>query len=202
MYSKYLKPSLDYSLAGLSLLVVSPLFLVITVLLIINNRGSAFFIQKRPGKDGKIFHIIKFKTMNDKKCENGILLSDYERLTLVGKAVRKTSLDEIPQLINVLRGEMSLVGPRPLLPEYLDLYNEEQRKRHIVMPGITGWAQVNGRNALSWDEKFKFDVEYVQSCSPRLDAKILFITIQKVVHRHGVNANNYMTMEAFKGDTA
>ena len=140
--------------------------------------------------------------MNDKKCENGILLSDYERLTLVGKAVRKTSLDEIPQLINVLRGEMSLVGPRPLLPEYLDLYNEEQRKRHIVKPGITGWAQVNGRNALSWEEKFKFDVEYVQSCSPRLDAKILFITIQKVVHRHGVNANNYMTMEAFKGDAA
>jgi lipopolysaccharide/colanic/teichoic acid biosynthesis glycosyltransferase len=202
MYSKYLKPSLDFSLAGISLLLISPLFLLITLLLTISNKGNAFFIQKRPGKNGKIFHIIKFKTMNDKKCENGILLSDYHRLTLVGKAVRKTSLDEIPQLINVLKGEMSLVGPRPLLPEYLEFYNEEQKKRHTVKPGITGWAQVNGRNALSWEEKFKFDVEYVETVSPRLDAKIMLITIQKVVHRHGVNANNYMTMEAFKGNMA
>ena len=202
IYSKFLKPTFDFCLAALSLLVLSPLFILITVLLVINNKGTAFFIQKRPGKNGKIFHIIKFKTMNDKKCENGVLLSDYHRLTLVGKAVRKTSLDEIPQLINVLRGEMSLVGPRPLLPEYLQFYNEEQNKRHIVKPGITGWAQVNGRNALSWEEKFKFDVEYVDTYSPQLDAKILLITLQKVVHRHGVNANNYMTMEAFKGDAA
>ncbi|MBF8457222.1 sugar transferase [Kaistella sp. G5-32] len=202
IYSKYLKPSIDFSIAGVSLLLISPLFLLITALLVVNNKGTAFFIQKRPGKNGKIFHIIKFKTMTDQKCKDGILLDDYHRLTFIGKAVRKTSLDEIPQLINVLKGEMSLVGPRPLLPEYLQYYNEEQSKRHIVKPGITGWAQVNGRNALSWEEKFKFDVEYVQTCSPRLDAKILLITIQKVVHRHGVNANNYMTMEAFKGSQA
>ena len=202
MYSKYLKPSLDFSIAGVSLLLLSPLFLLITALLVINNKGTAFFIQKRPGKNGKIFHIIKFKTMNDKKCKDGILLDDYHRLTFIGKAVRKTSLDEIPQLINVLRGEMSLVGPRPLLPEYLEFYNEEQSKRHIVKPGITGWAQVNGRNALSWDEKFKYDVEYVEKFCPKLDAKILLITLEKVVRRHGVNANNYMTMEAFKGSEA
>ena len=202
MYSKYLKPSLDFSIAGVSLLLISPLFLLITALLVINNKGTAFFIQKRPGKNGKIFHIIKFKTMNDKKCKDGILLDDYHRLTFIGKAVRKTSLDEIPQLINVLRGEMSLVGPRPLLPEYLEFYNEEQSKRHIVKPGITGWAQVNGRNALSWDEKFKYDVEYVEKFCPKLDAKILLITLEKVVRRHGVNANNYMTMEAFKGSEA
>lgn len=202
MYSKYLKPSLDFSIAGVSLLLISPLFLLITALLVINNKGTAFFIQKRPGKNGKIFHIIKFKTMNDKKCKDGILLDDYHRLTFIGKAVRKTSLDEIPQLINVLRGEMSLVGPRPLLPEYLEFYSEEQSKRHIVKPGITGWAQVNGRNALSWDEKFKYDVEYVEKFCPKLDAKILLITLEKVVRRHGVNANNYMTMEAFKGSEA
>ena len=202
MYSKFLKPTLDFSIAGFSLLLLSPLFLVITGMLLINNKGNAFFIQRRPGKNGKIFSIIKFKTMNDKKCKDGILLSDYERLTLVGKAVRKTSLDELPQLINVLRGEMSLVGPRPLLPEYLQLYNEEQQKRHIVKPGITGWAQVNGRNALSWEEKFKFDVEYVERFSPSLDAKIMLITLQKVMDRKGVNANNYMTMEHFKGNFA
>ena len=199
MYSKYLKPTLDFSLAGFSLLLVSPLFLVITVLLIINNRGSAFFIQKRPGKDGKIFHIIKFKTMNDKKCENGILLSDYERLTLVGKAVRKTSLDEIPQLINVLRGEMSLVGPRPLLPEYLDLYNEEQRKRHIVKPGITGWAQVNGRNALSWEKKFEYDCDYVKNITFMSDVFIVFSTFKKVFVREGISSDASATMEKFEG---
>lgn len=134
--------------------------------------------------------------------ENGNLLCDYHRLTLMGKVVRKTSLDEIPQLINVLRGEMSLIGPRPLLPEYLDLYNDEQRKRHFVKPGITGWAQVNGRNALSWEEKFLYDVEYVDKVSARMDAKIVLVTLEKVLRRHGVNANNYMTMDAFKGNAA
>lgn len=202
MYSKYLKPSLDFSIAGFSLVLLSPVFVVITAMLTVSNRGSAFFLQKRPGKNGKLFYIIKFKTMNDKKCKNGILLDDYHRLTFFGKMVRKTSLDEIPQLINVLKGEMSLVGPRPLLPEYLQHYSEEQKKRHFVKPGITGWAQVNGRNALSWEEKFHYDVEYVESISPRLDAKIILITIEKVVRRHGVNANNYMTMEPFKGDVA
>ena len=134
--------------------------------------------------------------------ENGNLLCDYHRLTLMGKVVRKTSLDEIPQLINVLRGEMSLIGPRPLLPEYLELYNDEQKKRHFVKPGITGWAQVNGRNALSWEEKFLYDVEYVDKVSARMDAKIVLVTLEKVLRRHGVNANNYMTMDAFKGNAA
>lgn len=140
--------------------------------------------------------------MRDARTANGKLLSDYERLTFFGKALRKTSLDELPQLINVLKGDMSLIGPRPLLPEYLALYNEEQSRRHLVKPGITGWAQVNGRNALSWDQKFEYDVDYVHRVSPRLDAKIALITIEKVVKRHGVNANNYMTMEVFKGNAA
>lgn len=202
MYRNYLKPVLDYSLAGFALIIVSPVFLVITVLLVINNKGNAFFVQKRPGKNGVIFNIIKFKTMSNKKDASGTLLSDYERLTFFGKIVRKTSLDEIPQLINVLKGEMSLIGPRPLLPEYLALYSEEQKRRHMVKPGITGWAQVNGRNALSWEEKFIFDVEYVEKISAELDAKIVLITIEKVVRRHGVNANNYMTMDHFKGNAA
>lgn len=197
-----LKPALDFSLALSALILVSPLFLLITLLLTVSNRGNAFFIQRRPGKNGEIFRIIKFKTMNDNRCVNGKLLSDYERLTFIGKAVRKTSLDEIPQLINVLKGEMSLIGPRPLLPEYLELYSPEQLRRHSVKPGITGWAQVNGRNALSWEEKFRYDVEYVEKISPRLDAKIVLITINKVVRRQGVNANNYMTMTAFKGNAA
>lgn len=202
MYTKAIKPLSDFLIAGLLLLFLLPVFLVITSLLCISNRGNPFFIQKRPGKNGAIFHIIKFKTMNDRKCENGILLSDYHRLTSMGKVVRKTSLDELPQLINVLKGEMSLIGPRPLLPEYLELYNEEQKKRHFVKPGITGWAQVNGRNALSWEEKFQFDVEYVEKVSAQLDAKIVLVTLEKVVRRHGVNANNYMTMDAFKGTAA
>lgn len=202
MYQTVLKPFVDFSFAAVMLVVISPAFLLITVALCANNKGNPFFLQKRPGKNGKIFHIIKFKTMRDAKCPQGNLLSDYERLTLLGKVLRKTSLDEIPQLINVLKGDMSLVGPRPLLPEYLELYSEEQSRRHLVKPGITGWAQVNGRNALSWSEKFEYDVEYVHRVSPRLDAKIVLITIEKVVKRHGVNANNYMTMEAFKGNAA
>ena len=202
MYRTVLKPTGDFIFALLALALASPVFVMITFLLALNNKGNPFFVQKRPGKNGKIFPIIKFKTMNDCKCANGKLLSDYERLTFIGKAVRKTSLDEIPQLINVLKGEMSLIGPRPLLPEYLELYNEEQKKRHFVKPGITGWAQVNGRNALSWEEKFQFDVEYVEKVSAQLDAKIVLVTLEKVVRRHGVNANNYMTMDAFKGTAA
>ena len=202
MYRSVLKPTGDFIFALLALALASPVFLMITFLLALNNKGNPFFIQKRPGKNGAIYHIIKFKTMNDRKCENGILLSDYHRLTFMGKVVRKTSLDELPQLINVLKGEMSLIGPRPLLPEYLELYNEEQKKRHFVKPGITGWAQVNGRNALSWEEKFQFDVEYVEKVSAQLDAKIVLVTIEKVVRRHGVNVNNYMTMDAFKGTAA
>ena len=202
MYEKFLKPGIDFSVALILLLLLSPLIAFITLLLFCCNRGTPFFVQQRPGKNGKIFNIIKFKTMRDQKVVNGKPLTDYERLTFAGKAVRKTSLDEIPQLINVLKGEMSLIGPRPLLPEYLELYNEEQHRRHHVKPGITGWAQVNGRNALSWDEKFRYDVEYVEKVSPRLDAKIVLVTIEKVVKRHGVNANNYMTMEAFKGNVA
>lgn len=203
MYRNTVKPALDYSSALLALLLLSPLFVLIAALLTAShNGGNPFFVQARPGRNGKIFKIIKFKTMNGKTDAQGRLLPDYERLTLVGKAVRKTSLDEIPQLINVLRGEMSLIGPRPLLPEYLELYSDEQMRRHHAKPGITGWAQVNGRNALSWEEKFSYDLEYVEKLSPALDAKIMAVTIRKVIQRHGVNANNYMTMEAFKGNVA
>lgn len=185
-----------------ALLLLSPVLAVIAVLLAFSNGGNPFFMQKRPGRHGKIFKIIKFKTMNSKRDPQGNLLPDYRRLTLMGKVVRKSSLDELPQLVNVLKGDMSLVGPRPLLPEYLPLYTEEQQKRHEVRPGITGWAQVNGRNALSWEEKFRYDVEYVENMSAGLDAKIVLSTVEKVVRRHGVNANNYITMEAFKGSNA
>ena len=200
MYESQLKPLIDFLVAFTALIIFSPLFLVIAIMLTLSNKGTPFFLQKRPGKDGKIFNIIKFKTMRDQKMVDGRMLTDYERLTFVGKAVRKTSLDELPQLINVVKGDMSLVGPRPLLPEYLPLYNAEQAKRHDVKPGITGWAQVNGRNALSWEEKFAYDIEYVNRLSAALDAKIVFITLKKVIARHGVNANNYVTMEAFKGN--
>ncbi|KMQ71121.1 MULTISPECIES: sugar transferase [Chryseobacterium] len=202
MYEQFTKPILDYSIALVMFLLLSPVILLVSILLAISHRGNPFFLQERPGKDGKIFQIIKFKTMRDLTDVNGKQLSDYERLTLMGKIVRKTSLDEIPQLLNVLKGEMSLVGPRPLLPEYWTLYSEEQRRRHDVKPGITGWAQINGRNALSWEEKFRYDLEYVDKISPRMDAKIVLVTLEKVVKRHGVNANNYMTMEAFKGNVA
>lgn len=196
-----MKPVIDFITAVVALALLSPVFLLIGMLLAVSNRGNPFFIQSRPGKNGRIFKIIKFKTMNNKKDAQGVLFPDYRRLTFMGKIVRKTSLDELPQLINVVKGDMSLVGPRPLLPEYLPLYNAEQAKRHDVKPGITGWAQVNGRNALSWEEKFAYDVEYVNKVSAALDAKIVLITLKKVVARHGVNANNYVTMEAFKGNT-
>ncbi|MGV8914043.1 MAG: sugar transferase [Kaistella sp.] len=200
MYRHVLKPLFDFLLAASALILLSPVFLIVTILLTFSNKGSAFFLQRRPGRNGEIFYIIKFKTMNDKKNANGILLPDYQRMTLLGKIVRKTSLDEIPQLINVLKGEMSLIGPRPLLPEYLELYTPKQQRRHCVKPGITGLAQVNGRNAISWEEKFKYDIEYVDNISPLLDAKIIFSTIDKVLRRKNVNADNEMTMKEFKGD--
>lgn len=202
VYDKFLKPVIDFVAALAALVLLSPVFVIVGLILAIGNRGTPFFVQRRPGKHGRIFKIIKFKTMNDQKDENGKLLPDYRRLTFFGRLVRKTSLDELPQLINVLKGDMSLVGPRPLLPEYLALYSPEQQKRHDVKPGITGWAQVNGRNAISWEEKFAYDVEYVENISLALDARILLMTIAKVLKRQDVNAGNNMTMEAFKGNKA
>ena len=172
MYKVLFKPVMDFLLAFFGLIVMAPVFVIIYLLLYFNNQGKPFFFQLRPGKNEKLFSIIKFKTMNDKKDSNGNLLSDINRLTKVGVFVRKTSLDEFPQLINVLKGEMSLIGPRPLLPEYLPLYNEFQKRRHEVKPGLTGWAQVNGRNAISWREKFELDVWYVNNQSMFLDLKI------------------------------
>lgn len=202
VYEKFLKPVIDVITALIALVLLSPVLLGVALILVLVNGGSPFFIQIRPGRNGRLFKIIKFKTMNDKRDEYGRLLPDYRRLTFFGRLVRKTSLDELPQLINVLKGDMSLVGPRPLLPEYLALYSPEQQKRHNVKPGITGWAQVNGRNAISWEEKFAYDVEYVENISLALDARILLMTIAKVLKRQDVNAGNNMTMEAFKGNKA
>ncbi|MFD0931593.1 sugar transferase [Psychroflexus salinarum] len=200
MYESILKPFLDFLAALLGLLLLSPIFIIVTLLLAIANAGKPFFFQKRPGQYEHTFRIIKFKTMNDKRGEDGQLLPDSDRLTAVGKFVRKTSLDEVPQLINVLKGDMSLVGPRPLLPEYLPLYDEEQKKRHQVKPGITGWAQVNGRNALSWKGKFEKDVEYVRNQSFVLDVKILFLTLKKVVKSEGINQGGQATAQKFEGN--
>lgn len=199
MYEKIIKPIFDFITAFIALVLLSPVFVFTVVLLAISNRGNAFFVQRRPGKGGEIFKIIKFKTMSDHRDKSGNLLPDHLRLTYFGNIIRKTSLDEIPQLINVLKGDMSLVGPRPLLPEYLPLYTKEQHDRHLVKPGITGLAQVNGRNAISWEEKFNYDLEYVQKISPQLDVQILWATMAKVLKRQDVNANKNVTMEAFKG---
>jgi len=200
MYKNYLKRIFDFvfSLMGITLLL--PIFLIVMVGLFLSNDGKPFFFQLRPGKNGKVFKIIKFKTMNDKKDANGNLLSDAERLTPVGSFVRKTSLDEIPQLINVLKGDMSLIGPRPLLVQYLPLYNDHQARRHEVRPGITGWAQVNGRNAISWNQKFDYDVWYVENISFILDFKIFFLTAKKVFIREGVSADGHVTIEPFQGN--
>jgi undecaprenyl phosphate N,N'-diacetylbacillosamine 1-phosphate transferase len=199
MYKSFFKRILDCVAAFFGLVVLSPIFLFVTVGLFFANQGKPFFFQLRPGKDGVIFKIIKFKTMNDKKEVNGNLLPDGERLTPIGSFVRKTSLDEIPQLINVLKGEMSLIGPRPLLVHYLDLYSDFQNRRHEVRPGITGWAQVNGRNAISWDKKFEYDVWYVDHLSFVLDIKILFKTVLKVIKSEGINAADAATIEPFNG---
>lgn len=200
MYQSFIKPILDRLCAAIALLLLSPVFFLVTLALTIANQGKPFFFQKRPGKNERIFSIIKFKTMNDKKDSHGNLLPDKIRLTKVGKFVRKTSLDELPQLFNVLKGDMSLVGPRPLLPEYLPLYNDTQRRRHEVKPGITGWAQVNGRNAISWQQKFELDVWYVEHQSFALDLKILFLTIKKVFKSEGISQQGQATAEPFKGD--
>jgi lipopolysaccharide/colanic/teichoic acid biosynthesis glycosyltransferase len=200
MYNNHLKRIFDFTAAFLGLLLLSPVFIIVTVGLYFANQGKPFFFQLRPGLHEKVFKIIKFKTMNDKKDANGNLLPDAERLTKIGSFVRKTSLDEIPQLINVLKGDMSLIGPRPLLPEYLPLYSEIQKRRHNIRPGITGWAQVNGRNAISWQQKFDYDVWYVENISFLLDLKILFLTIKKVFAREGISAEGQVTIEAFKGN--
>lgn len=200
MYKNYIKTILDFLLSCIGLLLLSPLFLLVMIALFFANRGKTFFLQKRPGKNEKIFNIIKFKTMNDRKDSNGKLLTDDVRLTKIGKFVRKTSLDEIPQLINVLKGDMSLIGPRPLLPEYLSLYSETQRRRHEVKPGITGWAQVNGRNAISWVEKFEYDIWYVDNLSFFLDVEILLLTVKKVFKSEGITQEGHMTSEEFKGN--
>lgn len=200
MHKRLFKPFLDFTLALLGILFLSPVFLLVTFALSLSNNGKPFFFQRRPGKNERIFSIIKFKTMNDKKDAQGNLLSDAERITAIGKFVRNTSLDEIPQLINVLKGDMSLIGPRPLLPEYLPLYNDFQKRRHEVKPGITGWAQVNGRNAISWEEKFNYDVWYVDHCGFMLDVKILFLTLKKVFVREGISAQGNATMDFFRGN--
>ena len=195
-----IKPFGDLMVAGLALVITLPLWVSVALLLIISNRGQIFFTQLRPGKYGRPFRLIKFKTMNDRRDEVGDLLPDAQRLTPVGKFIRKTSLDELPQLINVLKGEMSLVGPRPLLMEYLSLYSTEQARRHLVRPGITGWAQVNGRNALSWSEKFRFDCWYVDHQSFLLDMKILLLTVVRVLRAQGISGEGSVTMTKFDGN--
>lgn len=201
MYRNYIKRALDFILVFLVLIVIWPLLALIALWLHFANKGAGiFFLQERPGKDGRIFKVIKFKTMTDERDEEGKLLPDGERLTKIGKFVRSTSIDELPQLINVLKGDMALIGPRPLLPGYLSLYNEEQARRHEVRPGITGWAQVNGRNAISWAKKFELDVWYVDHCSLSLDLKILLLTIKKVFVREGISSDTSVTMEPFTGN--
>ena len=200
MYVNVVKPLLDFVLSVIGILLSSPIFIIIFIALLISNRGHVFFLQNRPGKNEKLFKIIKFRTMNNKKDIHGILLPDAQRLTFLGRFVRKTSMDEIPQLLNVLLGDMSLIGPRPLLPEYLPLYNEVQKKRHNVKPGITGWAQINGRNAVEWDKKFEFDVWYVENLSFLLDLQIMFLTLKKVLKLEGVNREGEATNIAFKGN--
>lgn len=200
MYKCFFKRLIDFIIALCTLAFIWPILLLITIWLYFANKGAgAFFTQERPGKDGKIFRVIKFKSMTDERDAEGKLLPDAKRLTHVGKFVRATSIDELPQLINVLKGDMALIGPRPLLPEYLPLYSEEQVRRHEVRPGITGWAQCHGRNAISWTEKFKLDVWYVDHCSLLTDLKIIFITIKSVLKREGISSATSITMEKFNG---
>ncbi len=200
LYRNSIKPFLDFVCSLLGLILLSPIFFVVWLGLTIANSGKPFFYQRRPGKGEKIFTIIKFKTMTDRRDSSGRLLPDAERLTPIGRFVRKTSLDELPQLLNVLKGDMSFVGPRPLLPEYLPLYSETQRKRHNVKPGITGWAQVKGRNAISWQKKFEYDVWYVNHIGLVLDLKILFLTVKKVFAKEGISQEGQATTLYFKGN--
>ena len=201
MYKNFFKRLIDFIISLIGFILISPLFIVLWLWLTFANKGAgAFFFQSRPGKGEKIFKVIKFKPMTEEKDREGILLPAEKRLTKIGKFIRSTSLDEIPQLINVIKGDMAIVGPRPLLIQYLCLYNSEQKRRHDVRPGITGWAQVNGRNAISWQQKFEYDVWYVNNISLFLDIKILFMTIKKVFYREGINSDTNVTMEAFKGN--
>jgi undecaprenyl phosphate N,N'-diacetylbacillosamine 1-phosphate transferase len=199
LYRNYVKRFLDFFFGLLMLSVLMPIFLLIALILFIANKGNPFFFQRRPGKDGRIFLLVKFKTMNDKRDSHGNLLPDEKRITSIGNFIRKSSLDEIPQLINVVKGDMSLIGPRPLLVEYLPLYTATQNRRHEVRPGITGWAQVNGRNAISWEKKFELDVWYVDNLSPYLDMKILFLTLRKITKSEGISQQGHATMPFFKG---
>jgi len=200
MYKSFIKRLIDFIISLLGLIFSSPFLIIFTFLLAITNKGKPFFIQKRPGRNERIFSIIKFKTMNDKRDLNGKLLADEKRLTKVGEVVRRLSLDEFPQLLNVIKGDMSLVGPRPLLPEYMPLYDDSQKRRHEVKPGITGWAQVNGRNAISWEKKFEYDIWYVNNITFRTDLNILFLTLIKVFKSEGINSNASVAMEKFKGN--
>ncbi|SDH79999.1 Sugar transferase involved in LPS biosynthesis (colanic, teichoic acid) [Chryseobacterium taeanense] len=200
MYKNLFKRMIDFLIAFIGLIFLSPVFVIVFLILYFQNDGKPFFFQIRPGLNEKMFRIIKFKTMTDKKDDKGNLLPDAERLTKVGSFVRQTSLDEIPQLINVLKGDMSLIGPRPLLPQYLPLYNEFQKRRHEVRPGITGWAQVNGRNAISWAKKFELDVWYIDHLSFVMDCKIVIFTFKKVFKKEGINKEGQATTEVFNGN--
>ena len=201
MYKNFFKRIIDFTIVFIALLIIWPFLLLVTIWLHFANKGAgAFFTQERPGKDGKIFKVIKFNTMTDERDKNGKLLPDAQRLTKVGKFVRSTSIDELPQLINVLKGDMALIGPRPLLVKYLPLYSEEQARRHEVRPGMTGWAQCNGRNAISWTKKFELDVWYVDHCTLWTDIKIIWITIMKVLKRADISQEGQATMEAFNGN--
>jgi len=200
MYKHFFKRFFDFWISLVALIIISPILLVVTIWLHFANKGAgAFFFQERPGKNARIFKVIKFKTMTDERDEEGNLLSDEKRLTNVGKFVRSTSIDELPQLINVLKGDMALIGPRPLLVQYLPLYSPVQARRHEVRPGISGWAQCHGRNAISWSEKFKLDVWYVDHCTLLTDIKVVFITIKNVLMRKDINSATAATKEAFDG---
>lgn len=200
MYVNYFKTPLDFIVALSGIVVLSPLIVVLIIILAINFKGKPFFIHPRPGKNERIFNLIKFKSMSDATDRNGNLLPFHLRVTKVGRFIRQFSLDEIPQLFNVLKGDMSLIGPRPLLPEYLERYNTFQKRRHEVLPGITGWAQVNGRNTISWEQKFNYDVYYVDHLSFKLDCKILLLTVKKVFLKEGVNLADNINMTEFKGN--
>lgn len=200
MYRHYFKRLIDFTVSLLALLCLSPVLLVVTLWLHFANKGAgAFFFQPRPGKDGRIFKVIKYKTMTDERDSEGNLLPDADRLTPVGRFVRSTSIDELPQLVNVLKGDMSLIGPRPLLVQYLPLYSAEQARRHEVRPGITGWAQCHGRNAISWGQKFAYDVWYVDHLSLLTDLKVIWITLRTVLRREGISAEGQATIEPFNG---
>lgn len=200
MYRNLVKPFFDFIFSLLLIIILSPVFIVIIILLFLFNKRNVFFFQSRPGKNERVFKIVKFKTMTDDRDASGNLLPDEFRLTKMGRFVRKTSLDELPQLFNVLKGDMSFIGPRPLLVSYLELYNDEQKRRHDIKPGITGWAQVNGRNAITWQQKFIYDVFYVDHMSFLLDIKILLLTVKKVIISEGINTEGKATTESFKGN--